>query len=100
MYRGGRAWYRKTFEGENFRGLVENKISRRKLSRIARWLHAPRRQLCVGVVTDEIETVVRGYHMYKEVGMPPLDKFYLASRNAAVKCSYAPRFRFSSGLLD
>ena len=38
--------------------------------------------------------------MYKEVGMPPLDKLYLASRNAAVKCSYAPRFRFSPGLLD
>ena len=32
--------------------------------------------------------------------MPPLDKLYLASRNAAVKCSYAPRFRFSPGLLD
>ena len=38
--------------------------------------------------------------MYKEDGMPPLDKLYLASRNAAVKCSYAPRFRFSPGLLD
>ena len=47
-----------------------------------------------------VETVIRGYHMYKEVGMPPLDKFYLACRNAAVKCSYAPRFRFSPGLLD
>ena len=46
-----------------------------------------------------VETVVRGYHMYKEVGMPPLDN-YIASRNAAVKCSYAPRFRFSPGLLD
>ena len=68
-------------------------------------MHVPRCQLCVGVVTDEmsnytVETVVRGYHMYKEVGMPPLDKFYLASRNAAVKCSYAPCFCFSPGLLD
>ena len=74
---------------------MENKISWRKLLRIARWLHAPRRQLYVGVVTDEmssytVETVVRGYHMYKEVGMPPLDKFYLASRNVAVKCSMLP----------
>ena len=37
--------------------------------------------------------------MYKEVGMPPFDKFYLASRNAAVKCLYAPRFRFSPWLV-
>ena len=75
-------------------------------------MHAPRCHLCVGVVTDcarvdrervganemssyTVETVVRGYHTYKEVGMPLLDKFYLASRNAAVKCSYAPHFRFS-----
>ena len=44
----------KTFEGENLLGLVENKILQRKLSWIGRWLHAPHRQLCVGVVTDDL----------------------------------------------
>ena len=63
-------WWKIKFRGENFRGCS--------------LVHAPRRQLCVGVVTDcarvdrervgsdkmssyTVETVVQGYHMYKEV---------------------------------